>query len=200
MNPVIQVPERVGAIILTQATLFPSSYLPLHIFEPRYRRMLAAALETHRMFAVASKPEESPEAVHAVGGLGIVRACVSNPDGTSNLILQGLVRVRFDDWTVKDGYPFARIMPIEPEAVNSPENPRIQREILAVLERAGEHIPGHLISMLSEAPNPSVFADLAAAALGSDPPVRQRLLEEPHATRRLEILAAYLSSSAAFAG
>ena len=38
-------------MILPKATLFPSAPLPLYIFEPRYRQMLAHALDTQRMFA-----------------------------------------------------------------------------------------------------------------------------------------------------
>ena len=50
---------------LPNATLFPQALLPLYIFEPRYRQMLADVLHTNRMFAVAlQKPgrlREVPE-------------------------------------------------------------------------------------------------------------------------------------------
>jgi len=50
-------------MILSKATLFPDAILPLHIFEPRYRRMLSDALESHRMLAIAlRRPGSSREA------------------------------------------------------------------------------------------------------------------------------------------
>jgi Lon protease-like protein len=42
-------------MILRNATLFPGAILLLHIFEPRYRRMLSDVLESHRMFAIAMR-------------------------------------------------------------------------------------------------------------------------------------------------
>lgn len=89
------VPDSVGVMILSSAVLFPQAMLPLYIFEPRYRTMLAEALGSHRMFCVAMlKPGSSRETPCPVAGLGVIRAAVKNPDGTSNLILQGVARVK----------------------------------------------------------------------------------------------------------
>ncbi|MBI3192595.1 MAG: LON peptidase substrate-binding domain-containing protein, partial [Pedosphaera parvula] len=49
----MEIPSEVPVMILPNAILFPQAMLPLHIFEPRYRRMLADALHSHRMFCVA---------------------------------------------------------------------------------------------------------------------------------------------------
>lgn len=79
---------------LPQTVLFPNALLPLYIFEPRYRRMLSDVLTSHRMFAVAmQRPDRNRETPCPVAGLGLVRAAVTQPDGTTNLVLQGLARV-----------------------------------------------------------------------------------------------------------
>src|SRR6185436_8204059 len=91
----MEFPDRAGVMILSGACLFPQALLPLFIFEPRYRRMLEATLNGHRMFVVAmARPDVSRESPLPVAGLGLVRASVQNDDGTSNLVLQGLTRVR----------------------------------------------------------------------------------------------------------
>ena len=86
-------------MVLPNAVLIPNALLPLRIFEPQYREMLRWCLERDRFFCVAmKKPGEADSAAlnfMAIGGLGLVRACVGVEDGTSNLILQGLVRVKF---------------------------------------------------------------------------------------------------------
>jgi Lon protease-like protein len=85
-------PAEVPVMTLNGAILFPQAMLPLYIFEPRYRKMLQDALESHRMVAIAmQKPNTSRESPAQVAGLGLIRAAVKNPDGTSHLILQGLV-------------------------------------------------------------------------------------------------------------
>ena len=76
-------------MILGNCHLFPQAMLPLFIFEPRYRTMLAESLESHRMFCLAMKrPDVSGERPCEFAGLGVVRVAVKNPNGTSNLILQ----------------------------------------------------------------------------------------------------------------
>src|ERR1700744_4463519 len=91
----IHLPEEVPVMTLPEVAFFPQALLPLHIFEPRYREMLAEVLATNRLMAVVGldvRPGRSPEAPYPVAGVGIIRACQGNDDGTSNLLLQGLCR------------------------------------------------------------------------------------------------------------
>lgn len=79
---------------LPDATLFPRALLPLYIFEPRYQRMLADALQSNRMFSVAlQQPGRKRETPSVVAGLGLIRVAVGHDDGTSHLVLQGLARI-----------------------------------------------------------------------------------------------------------
>src|SRR5258708_2198401 len=103
MDGSVTLPAQVPVMPLPGAVLFPHALLPLYIFEERYREMLDHALKHERMFSVALiKPDrhewESPADFFDVGGIGLIRACVGRNDGTSNLILQGLERVRFVDF------------------------------------------------------------------------------------------------------
>src|SRR5688572_31727694 len=96
----MQLPLEVPVMTLPSATLFPQALLPIYIFEPRYRKMLADSLKSHRMFTVAmQKPGQHREAPCPVAGLGLIRVSVDHPDGTSHLILQGLTRVRSEEHT-----------------------------------------------------------------------------------------------------
>ena len=91
-------PRETAVMTLPNVTLFPQSLLPLYIFEPRYRQMLADALNTSRMFAVAmQKPGSKRESPLPIAGLGLVRVSVRHGDGTSHLILQGVARVEIED-------------------------------------------------------------------------------------------------------
>jgi Lon protease-like protein len=81
-------------MLLPRTVLFPQAFLPLYIFENHYRKMLKDCLHTHRLFAVA-RPRKRQPTPHPIGCLGLIRACVDHPDGTSHLVLQGLCRVRF---------------------------------------------------------------------------------------------------------
>src|SRR5437870_582166 len=99
----MKLPQEIAVMSLPDAILFPQALLPLYIFEPRYRAMLKDALATHRMFSVALMREQprpgmtEPEPCD-VACVGVVRAAVEMPDGTSNVLLQGLHRVRFTEF------------------------------------------------------------------------------------------------------
>jgi Lon protease-like protein len=195
MNDKIQIPSQIGAMILPGAALFPGALLPLYIFEPRYRLMLAKALESDRIFAVSSHLEGGEEA-GVIGGLGIVRACVANEDGTSNLVLQGIGRVKFCEWIEGRPYPLAAIETV-PSKLSSPiASGALRKEILTLVDRLvsdGAPISDKLLQMLADLQDVEAFSDLAASCLVNEAPVRQRLLEEPDITHRLEILAAFLT-------
>src|SRR6266516_1781052 len=94
----MKIPREVPVMTLPNATLFPQALLPLYIYEPRYRQMLADALHSTRMFSVAMlKPGSGRESPSPVAGLGLIRVSVGHRDGTSHLILQGIARVELEE-------------------------------------------------------------------------------------------------------
>src|SRR5688572_27889768 len=111
----MDLPDAVPVMTLPSATLFPQALLPLYIFEPRYRQMLADMLKTNRMFSVAmQKPGRQRESPCLVAGLGLIRVSVGHNDGTSHLILQGLARVELTGIVRTRPYRVASIRPLHP--------------------------------------------------------------------------------------
>src|SRR5436309_14618887 len=110
----MKIPREVPVMTLPNATLFPQALLPLYIFEPRYRKMLADALHSTRMFSVAmQKPATTRETPSPVAGLGLIRVSVGHRDGTSHLILQGLARVELEEAVRYKPYRVQRIKPLQ---------------------------------------------------------------------------------------
>ncbi len=195
MHEKIQLPSELGAMILPGTALFPGSMLPLYIFEPRYRKMLANALENDRLFAVVSSLEEG-ELGKSRGGVGVVRACVANDDGTANLVLQGVSRVEFLTWQEDSPYPKATVKPLDSTNSSEASSNALRKEILSLITRiadSGIPIPDQLHTSLSQVEDFDLFSDMAAACLVGDAAVRQRLIEELDSTHRLEVLAAFLT-------
>src|SRR5436309_5888012 len=111
----MELPAPVPVMTLPSATLFPQALLPLYIFEPRYRQMLADMLKADRMFSVAmQKPGKQRGTPCQVAGLGLIRVSVAHQDGTSHLILQGLARVELIDTVQTRPYRVANIRPLQP--------------------------------------------------------------------------------------
>ena len=185
---------------LPGALLFPHALLPLYIFEPRYRQMLEHALQHHRIFSVALvKPDraewESPADFFHVAGVGLIRACVERGDGTSNLILQGLERVRFTSFEQKTPFPIAAIEPLETQSVSSVETEALATKVLELYSKFkgnGRQLPAKVDRYLSDLEDPEMLADLVASTFISDPLRRQHVLEELSVNQRLRLVIQYL--------
>jgi Lon protease-like protein len=189
----MELPKEVGVMVLPKTVLFPHNLLPLYIFEPRYRRMLATCLKTHRMFAVALDENDSGSCRPAsVAGVGLIRACVENPDGTSNLVLQGLFRVKFSG--------FIHTEPIfvgEPELLpsSSRESDEIRTLSAGIVEtvsriyRSSKNCEESIEKFLRDIEDSEMLADVVAGSFVRDVKSRQQILETSCLQGRLQMIA-----------
>jgi len=180
---------------LSQTVLFPQAMMPLFIFEPRYREMLSHVLMQDRIFAVAALDEAKDDAEVfetpcSIASVGVVRACKQNPDGTSNLILQGLARIEFERIVCEEPYRRARIHQVISESDGSDGTlAAIQPTLLALLQtqmRLGADIPKDVLQFLSNIQEPENVLDLAIYTLCPAGRFKQELLETRGILARFE--------------
>ncbi|MDX6767314.1 MAG: LON peptidase substrate-binding domain-containing protein [Candidatus Methylacidiphilales bacterium] len=190
----MELPEEVGIMVLPDLVFFPHNLAPLHIFEPRYREMLANALATNRMFALSQARTDSnkPEPME-IGGVGLIRACVQNDDGTANLILQGIARVRFVNFTQTDPYFIGIPVPLESPC----SAPTVEEETLAakiveiacLLPCSGGQTRQDVAKFLNELHDYNMLVDIVAGNFLRCPERKQRILETEERRQRLQLLA-----------
>lgn len=190
----LEIPRELPFMKLPNAVLFPHALAPLLIFEPKYRRMLADCLRSHRMFGIVLTGQGHPgaeEGVSLVGSAGLIRACVGREDGTSNLVLQGLSRVRIQKFLPESPYPRALIKPL----ADHHENPAVLRrqadrlvELCGRLDQQGNPLPESLATLLESERDPTRLSDLLTCALIKDPREQQEVLEMRRASDRLRHL------------
>ncbi len=186
-----ELPAVIPVMVLPGVTLFPNALLPLYIFEPRYRAMLDEALGSERMVAMAMPRDQEENEVEMIAGAGLLRACIRNDNGTSNLILQGVSRIRFTAWEQKEPYRIARIEPIESLPGDSSDLDAKVTQLHALCARfkeQGIELPSQFEAYLNQITNIGVITDLVASTLVSSASARQMLLEEAEIPRRLEKL------------
>jgi len=198
----MDLPEQVGIMVLPQTVFFPHHLLPLHIFEPRYRAMLQSALEGPRMFAIAMDTQKTDPHTRTtrVGSLGLIRSCVLQADGTSNLVLQGIARVRLDHLVQTQPYLIATPEPLDDPEITSATVSVIREALHAkILEKVEKFDDPSLPSLqevksfLQHLDDLHSFVDLLSGCFIRDPLQRQKLLEEVSLTERLRILLNLLS-------
>jgi len=197
----IKIPETVPVMVLGGATLFPHGYMPLFLFEMRYRELLSHALERDRMFCIGHARtgidvELSTDPVHHVTTVGLVRACVTHLDGTSHLMLSGIQRVEILGWEQHTPFRIASIMPLPSYLGDPPAAASAALELVDMSSRLcgdGQGISEQLREHLRSVKDPTAIADVVGQSFVSDPADRQLLLEMSDVNDRLDFLVSHLT-------
>jgi Lon protease-like protein len=121
---------------LPTVVLFPNVFLPLHIFEPRYRQMVADALDGDRIIGmVLLRPgyEDSYEGtppIYLTGCSGLITHAERLDDGRYNLVLRGLEKFAIHNEELPAAgrlYRSAVITPID-ETVRAGDRDQLRQE------------------------------------------------------------------------
>ncbi len=169
---------------LPNVVLFPNVFLPLHIFEPRYREMIAAALASDRLIGMAllrpgwDRDYEGRPPVYPIGCSGVITHAEHLADGRYDIVLRGLDRFRIVREDHERSYRRAVVEPV-PEPAVAGDDRRILRECRSKLEAMLAHDP-----RIGDAKIPASMADIdlvnaLAQYLDLEPVEKQALLEKP---------------------
>ncbi len=118
---------------LPTVVLFPNVFLPLHIFEERYRTMVSDALAGDRMLGmVLLRPGweheyEGRPAVYPIGCSGLITHVERLPDGKYNIVLRGLERFRLVHEDHTRSYRRATVEPLEEMRLSEEERATLRR-------------------------------------------------------------------------
>jgi Lon protease-like protein len=141
-------PPVIPIFPLPNVVLFPNVFLPLHIFEPRYREMVTDALAGDRIIGmVLLRPGyradyEGRPAVYPIGTAGVITHSEALADGRFNIVLRGIEKFRMTAEDASRAYRLAQIEPLPETAVADRDAIRVERRRLEatlrdVVERAG---------------------------------------------------------------
>ena len=186
-------------MVLSECFLFPGCLLPLFIFEERYQAMLRHALATSRMFCIGVR-SDADGTVLPCSTAGLVRVCATNDDGTSQLVLAGLRRIRLTGWVQEEPFPIARIEPVPTVAPDAPLAASLREEAISRLPSPGPEDCAsirYLRAALRSVPDPELACDLMAYHFVRRPEVLLRMLAEPSLLARYATLLEHLRAPAA---
>ena len=178
---------------LPNAVLFPGVTFPLHVFEARYRALVADVLKGNRAFAIAHlRPGFEPDyygrpPLHSVCGAGVIEQVEQLEDGKYNLLLRGVARVRIvEELERPTEYRIARCELLQDAPGDSRTLAAFQHDLERAWKRLLPFLPVRL-RQLGQARDTeiSAWADHVASVVLADPNDRQNLLEELDPADRL---------------
>ena len=179
---------------LPNVVLFPNVFLPLHIFEPRYREMVADALESDRLIGMAllrpgwDRDYEGRPPIYPIGCSGVLTHADRLPDGRFNVVLRGIERFRIVEEDHSLSYRRAVIEPLREQTLDAADRAAILRQRSKL-----ESMLGPSQSSAGDARMPASMSDedlvnALAQYLDLEPLEKQALLEKDCLRSRAESL------------
>lgn len=195
---------------LGNVVFFPHTFLPLHVFEPRYRQMVEDALRGERLIVVVLAREEHPPGrrpdIHPIGSVGRIEVSERLEDGRFRIVLRGLSRVAVGELQEQPADYYSASLELRGEMLPDLQDPQVadaKSAFLMTARRYGEQIlsGGLPADLLTEALPYPVLVNRAASVLRIGVRSKQALLEmddvEARADeverRMMEQLASYAS-------
>jgi ATP-dependent Lon protease len=187
-------PDALAILPVREAVLFPGAVLPLAV-----NRQVSIAAVQHAMrdgqqigVLMQRDPEvqdPTPADLHRVGTVANVLRMVTTPDGTHQLVCQGVQRFRVLDWLRERPFIAAGVYRLEEPDTRTPE---VEARFLNLKRQAAEALqllpqaPEGLATTIQALDTPAALADLAAALLDVPPDEKQEMLETVDLVARLD--------------
>ena len=142
-------PPIIPIFPLPNVVLFPNVFLPLHIFEARYRAMVSDALSGDRIIGMVllqpgyEADYEGRPRVFSIGCAGVITHSEPLGDGRFNIVLQGLERFRIAGEEDHEAYRLAHIDALPEEVPEGDRDElrqhrhRLEALMAAAIERTG---------------------------------------------------------------
>jgi uncharacterized protein len=153
-------PPTIPLFPLPNVVLFPNVFLPLHIFEPRYREMVSEALVGDRIIGMVllrpgwESDYEGRPPVYAIGCAGLVTFSEQHADGRYNIVLRGLEKFRITGEDHSHSYRMAQVQSlaeeITPEDRDIVRSERRRLEALLVPQPEGRGVDSKVPPSMSD--------------------------------------------------
>ena len=180
---------RLSIFPLAGAILFPGLQLPLHIFEPRYRELVGAALARDRRIGMIQPQSQADDApLFAIGCVGRIGEVQALDDGRYNIVLEGEARFRVLR-ELDVATPFRQVeaeLMAEPgdEVLSSAERAGFEREARQFADRQGYSVDWDSVERLDDVSLINGVSQIAPF----DAAAKQALLEAADLRTRCELL------------
>lgn len=187
-------PSSIAIFPLPDVILFPGTFLPLHIFEPRYRLMIDYCSESDDELAVApylpkkGSMHQPIHDIHLKFGWGRIVQKEHLPDGRSNIVLEGMGVVELVEYRSMEPFRIASVREI-PRIKADTEDvayKEVLEEIIHLTKRivVYENAPEIFLEMVENSVQMQYPFDFISSLLQQGLGTRQKILEEPDELKR----------------
>jgi ATP-dependent Lon protease len=195
-------PSELALVPLREMVVFPKLVVPLGVGREKSVAAITAAMseERHLIVLAAQRDAEiddvQPEQIHSIGTVAEIVRLLRIPDGSAQIIVQGLQRVKITGYAKEERYFRVTFDPIAEELGDAVEREAQLRNVKGLFDRYvdnGGAILPELAMTAKNTEDPAHFADLVASSPDLTLEQRQQLLEQKSVIERLRVLAVFLA-------
>ncbi len=180
-----EIPDTLPVLPLRDAVVFPFAVVPISVGQQRSVQLVDDAMKGNRMVAMVYQlsPDAvpaGPNDVHRVGTAAVVHQLLRAPDGTLQLLVQGVARIRLTDFVQTEPYLVAKVQLAPEQTESGLDIEGLARSVRTLFRRLVELMPdvpdelGRAVELLEDAPH---VAYMVAAVAPIPVQVRQEILE-----------------------
>ena len=158
----VEVPEELAVLPLRGVVVYPITFQALSVGQPRSIQLVDDATVNKQVIGLVTaldvdNEEPGPDDVYQVGVAANIHRMIKAPDGTIRLLVQGIERIRIEEWVGEEPYLRARVSVLPDQIEESLEVEALMRNAVDLLRR--------LVSLVSQLPD-----ELLMAAINLDDP------------------------------
>lgn len=177
--------ETYPILPLRDIVVYPKMIVPLFVGREKSIKALQQAIDNDQNIVLATQKEAAvedpkPEDIFKVGTLGTVVQLVRLPDGTVKVLVEGLERVKIDNFIMADGFMQVDVEILAEDNVHDVETEALSRAVLSQFEeyvKLSKKVPPEVLVSVSQIEDYNKLADTIASHLSLKINEKQALLE-----------------------
>ena len=189
----ISIPEQVPILPLRGTVLYPELILPIMVGRKRSVKLIDDAMEKDRIIGVVTQKRSETEdpgenELYRIGVAALILRMIREMDGSQRVIVQGLSRIKIQQYTQKDPYYVANVETIDESPAQGVEIEALIMNVKNLFQRAVDLAPyltNEMGQMVSNIKSPGILADLVASNLNIPTTEKQNILDTLEVTDRL---------------
>src|SRR6266487_2532627 len=197
----LTIPDVLPVLPLKDIVIYPFAVQPLGVGQERSIRLIDDVMRGDRLVVlVAQKSAETeqagPDDIYRIGTVSRVARMIRMPDGTIQIIVQGLERVDIGEFTQEKPYLAAHVTLKPDMQEDDKETEAIKRNVVSYFQRLValvQNVPEGVAAATLNLEEPRQVVYVIATFMQMELELRQKLLELDSVRAKLENLSSYLT-------